>query len=164
MSGFAGYARGSKDEAPLTDFDWMVRSQVFGSFGRSGRTLTTGDLAAVTGSSPSRVRGSLIKLQDARELVMDEGGDKVLMAHPFSGVPTSFPVETSEFTCYANCVWDALSIPALLRCDGWTKTSCPSSGETLEFGVKRWNVEGDDGVVVHLLTPLRRAWDDIGFT
>lgn len=164
MNDFAGYARGPQGEVSLTDFDWMVRTQVYASFGRSGTTLSAQDLAAFTGSSSSRVKGALLKLQDARELVIDDTGERVLMAHPFSGVPTDFPVETSDFTCHANCAWDALSIPALLRCDGWTRTTCPASGEAIEFGVKRWNVEGDDGVVVHLLTPLRRAWDDIGFT
>ncbi|MDX1493995.1 MAG: organomercurial lyase [Longimicrobiales bacterium] len=163
MNDFAGYARAPEAKAPLTDFDWMVRTQVYASFGRSGRSLSADDIAALTGASLSRVSASLMKLHDARELVVTKAGE-VGMAHPFSATTTAFPVETREFTCYANCVWDALAIPALLKRDGWTATTCPASGEPLEFGVKRWNVEGDDDIVVHLMTPLRHAWDDIGFT
>lgn len=164
MNDFAGYARRSGAEAPLTDFDWMVRTQIYASFGRSGSSLAPDDIVALTGDSPSRVRAALLKLHDARELVLSPDASEVRMAHPFSGTTTAFPVETTDFTCQANCAWDALAIPALLKRDGWISTTCPASGEPLEFGVKRWNVEGDADIVVHLMTPLRHAWDDIGFT
>lgn len=164
MNEFDGYARGPRDGVSLGDFDWMVRTQVYASFARSGRCPSLDDLAAVTGASPSRVRGSLLALQDAHQLSLTEGGEAVLMAHPFSAVPTAYPVETSDFTCHANCAWDAVAIPAVLRRDGWTRTTCPSSGEPLEYGVKNWKVEGHAETVVHFLTPLRRAWVDIGFT
>jgi len=163
MSQFDGYARGPKGEAPLTDYDWLVRTQVYASFGRSGTPPTIDDLAALTGGSPSRVEGSLLKLQDAHELTLD-GAAGVAMAHPFSASPTDYPVETPDFDCYANCAWDALGLPAILGTNGWTRTTCPSSGEELEFGVERRRVKGDGEIVIHLLTPLRDAWDDIGFT
>ena len=65
--------------------------------------------------------------------------------------------------CWANCAWDALGVPAILGTDGWTTAPCAESGDTLEFGVRGGALEGDDGVI-HLVTPLRHAWDDIGFT
>ncbi len=33
----------------------------------------------------------------------------------------------------------------------------------MEFGIRHGRLEGDDGVI-HLVTPIRDAWDDIGFT
>lgn len=165
MNEFAGYARASQDDdVPPSDFDWMVRTQVYASFRRTGQTLSVDDIAAMTGATESRVKGSLLKLRDAHQLALTDGGDAVLMAHPFSAVATAYRVETTDFACYANCALDALAVPALLKKDGWTSTTCPTSGEPLEFGVKRWHVEGDGGVVIHFLTPLRHAWDDIGFT
>ena len=35
------------------------------------------------------------------------------MVPPFLAVPTPFLVETSRYTCYANCAWDALGVPAM---------------------------------------------------
>lgn len=164
MSEFPGYARGPKDEATLGTFDWLVRTQVYASFGRSGDAPSVDDLAATTGSSPSRVRSSLVKLHGAHEIAARDGGDGVWMAHPFSAVPTGYPVETPDVECYANCAWDALGVPAILGTDATIRTTCPASGEPIELGVERGSVDGDEGVVIHLLTPLRNAWDDIGFT
>jgi len=36
------------------------------------------------------------------------------MAPPFSGVETAFPAEVQGRRYYANCVWDALGVPAAL--------------------------------------------------
>lgn len=164
MKEFAGYARGPNDTASLGRFDWLVRTQVYASFGRSGEAPSVDDLAAITGSSPSRVRSSLVKLHDAHELAALDGGDGVWMAHPFSAVPTAYPVETPDFECSANCAWDALGVPAILGTDATVRTTCPASDEPIELGVERGSVVGDEDVVIHLLTPLRHAWDDIGFT
>ena len=66
-------------------------------------------------------------------------------------------------TCYANCAWGALGVPAILGTDGWTRTRCQESGVPMEFGVRDGQLAGDDGVI-HLVTPPRDAWLDIGFT
>ncbi|MBT8488472.1 MAG: hypothetical protein HKN72_04085 [Gemmatimonadetes bacterium] len=163
MNDFPGYAR-ARGDVPLGEFDWMVRTQIYASFARSGHAPSLDDLAATSGAGSARVKGSLLKLRDAHQLALSEDGEAVTMAHPFSARSTAYPVETSDFVCHANCAWDALAVPAVLRKDGWTATTCPASGEPLEFGVKRWNVVGDSKTVIHFLTPLRRAWDDIGFT
>lgn len=164
MSEFPGYARGPRDEADLGPFDWLVRAQVYAAFARTGEAPSVEDLAAITGSSPSRVKSSLVKLHHAHELAARDGGDGVWMAHPFSAVPTDYPVETPGFECYANCAWDALGVPAVLGSDATIETTCPSSGEPIEVKVEGDAVSGPEHVVVHLLTPLRDAWDDIGFT
>ena len=85
------------------------------------------------------------------------------MANPFSATETEYPVETPNMTCYANCAWGALGVPAILGTDGWTRTRCQESGVPMEFGVRDGQLAGDDGVI-HLVTPPRDAWLDIGFT
>ena len=57
----------------------------------------------------------------------------------------------------------ALGVPAILGTDGWTRTVCAHSREPLEFGVRDGRLRGDPAVI-HLVTPLRDAWVDIGFT
>ena len=145
-----------------TDFDWAVRTAIYAAFAETGAAPPVGQVAAVAGGTEHQVRASLGRLFDAHEIAPLPNGDGVWMANPFSGVPTAFPVETPTMTCFSNCAWDALGVSAILGCDGWTRTTCAESGASLEFGVRDGRLAGD--AVIHLVTPIRHAWDDIGFT
>ena len=83
------------------------------------------------------------------------------MAHPFSAVATDFLVIIGDRQWYANCVWDGLSILALLG-DGTLETHSPATGELIRFTVTDGEVLGEG--LVHFLVPARRFWVDIGFT
>ncbi len=144
------------------DFDWHVRALVYDTFARAGRAPAIAELAAAVGSTEHRIASSLNALQGAHQIALLPNGD-VWMANPFSAVPTGYAVETPEMACWANCAWDALGVPALLETDGWIRARCAESGASLEFGVRGGALEGDDGVI-HLVTPIRDAWIDIGFT
>lgn len=144
------------------DFDWHVRALVYDTFARAGRAPAIAELAARVGTTEHRIARSLQRMEEAHELALLPGGG-VWMANPFSAVPTAYPVETPEMACWANCAWDALGVPAILETDGWIRTRCAESRTPLEFGVRDGRLEGDDGVI-HLVTPIRDAWVDIGFT
>ena len=88
---------------------------------------------------------------------------EVWMAHPFSATPTAFPVDTPRGRYWGNCAWDAFGIPAVLGIDGWTETRCAEGRDPIAFGIRGGHVEGDEALV-HLLVPVREAWDDIGYT
>ncbi len=144
------------------DFDWHVRALVYRIFAEAGRGPAIAELAARAGATEHRIASSLRTLEEAHELALLPNGG-VWMANPFSAVPTDYVVETPGMACWANCAWDALGVPAILESDGWIRTHCAESGAPLEFGVRDGALEGDDGVV-HLVTPIRDAWVDIGFT
>lgn len=146
-----------------TDFDWAVRTEIYRTFARRGSAPAVAEVAAALGSTEHRVRTALATLFEAHEIAPLPGGDGVWMANPFSAVPTDFVVETPRMTCWANCAWDALGVPAILGTDGWTRTHCANTDEPIELGVRNRRLQGDDAVV-HLVTPLRDAWQDIGFT
>lgn len=146
-----------------TERDWAVRTEVYRVFAERGTAPAVDELAAAVGTTAHEIRTSLVRLFEVHEIASRPGGDGVWMANPFSGVPTEYPVETPTMTCFANCAWDALGVPAVLGKDGWTRTRCAGSGEPMAFGVRGRRLDGDDGVV-HLVTPLREAWVDIGFT
>jgi hypothetical protein len=146
-----------------TDFDWAVRAEIYRVFGERGSAPPVGELAAAVGSTEHQIRTALQRLFAAHEIAPRANGDGVWMANPFSAVPTGYPVETPHMSCWANCAWDALGVPAILETDGWIRTRCAQSGEPMELGVRDGRLEGDDGVI-HLVTPLRDAWADIGFT
>ena len=146
-----------------SDFDWSIRSEIYRVFAETGASPSLEQLASSFGASPEQIAASLTLLYDAHEIVPMPDGSGVWMANPFSATETEYPVETPHLTCYANCAWDALGVPAILGTDGWTRTRCQESGVPMEFGVRAGQLAGDDGVI-HLVTPPRDAWLDIGFT
>jgi hypothetical protein len=74
---------------------------------------------------------------------------------------SDFVVAIGGHTWFANCVWDGLSILALLG-DGTLETHSPATGEAITLAVREGVVEGD--AIVHFLVPARHFWDDIVFT
>ena len=81
------------------------------SLGR-GAPPSISDVATAVARSTQEVREGLQRLAAARVLVLQPGNDEILMAPPFSAVPTPFVVRTPRHTSYANCAWDALGIPS----------------------------------------------------
>ena len=76
--------------------------------------------------------------------------------------PPSTACEIGERSWFANCIWDALGICALLDRDGTVETECEDCGESQSLAVRNGKVEGEG--VAHFLVPAADFWDDIGFT
>jgi hypothetical protein len=108
------------------------------------------------------VRESFQRLAAGHVLVLQSNGE-ILMANPFSAVPTPFVVQTSGYSCFGNCIWDALGIPAMLKADATIRTACGCCGSAMSVSVRRETLGGDDGIV-HFAIPAMRWWDDIVFT
>ena len=107
-----------------SDFDWSIRSEIYRVFAETGASPSLEQLASSFGASPEQIAASLTLLYDAHEIVPMPDGSGVWMANPFSATETEYPVETPHLTCYANCAWDALGVPAILGTDGWIRTRC----------------------------------------
>lgn len=154
----------SADGLPvLGDFHWSLRTEIYRCLAATTVAPTPDELAAWSGRPREEILGTLDALEAHHHLALLPDRSGVWMAHPFSAIPTAFPVDTERGRYWANCAWDALGIPAILGVDAWTRARCAATGETLEFGVRGGERVGDDAVV-HLLVPPRNAWDDIGFT
>lgn len=142
------------------ELDQRVRWVVYDVTMREGTPPLASQLAALLDMPVDDVRASLQRLASARMLVMQEG--EILMAGPFSAVPTPFRVTTSEFSCYGNCIWDALGIAATLQSDVEIATSCGDCGAATCIAVRDGVVEGDG--LMHFALPARQWWQDIVFT
>ena len=127
----------------------------------TGEAPAPSGIGDALGTEESRVSAALRSLADEHRLVLVAGTDRVMMAHPFSGVTSDHLVTIGERTWFANCVWDGLSILALLG-DGTLETHSPGTGEPILFTTCDGVVQGD--AVVHFLVPARHFWDDIVFT
>ena len=121
------------------------------------------EVAERLGENVAPVLRAWDRLRKARVIVTSENGTSILMANPFSGVPTEHIFESAGVRYYANCGWDALGIPAALGRSGVVKSRCANSGEPLELDIGNDGPEPCDWLF-HSLVPAARWWDDIVFT
>jgi hypothetical protein len=103
-----------EDFVDASELDKQIRWLVYRYFIDTGLPPNTPILARETGSDLFSVEESLRRLAEAHSLVLAPGSHSIWMAHPFSGVPTSYPVQAGGVQYWANCAWDALGIPAML--------------------------------------------------
>lgn len=134
------------------------------------------DVALAVGQVPSRqecaialarpvesVGESLERLSEAHQIVLAPDGD-VLMAMPFSAVPTPFEVRGHNYRTYANCGWDALGVAVMRQRRVEVATSCPDCGDPMILDVDHEHgVVGGD-VRLHFALPVRRWWESVVFT
>ena len=141
----------------------QVRAAILGVLAETGAAPLPLEIAGRLGSSVEQVLAAWARLREDRAIVTGDDGVSILMANPFSGIPTGHTFEAAGIRYYANCAWDALGIPAALGRDGVVRSSCANSGEAL-----RPEVTGDGpepcNWLFHSLVPAAHWWDDIVFT
>ena len=140
--------------------DVGVRSLVYDVAIATGLPPRRRDIGARLHLADSSVVESLERLAAARAVVLQRDSREVLMANPFSAVPTPFAVHANGRLYYGNCIWDALGIPAMLRGDARIDCSCGCCGESMRLTVKDGDLADLDGIV-HFAIPAHRWWQDI---
>jgi hypothetical protein len=140
----------------VTPFDRVVRAQIYSLFAAGSGRLDVGIVASTGGWDESEVALSFQRLADEHRIALIEHGNRVWMAHPFSGVPTAHQAVSGKRSWFANCAWDSLAILSMLG-DG------EAVGERGLVWKVRQGVVAPDGLV-RLVVPARHFWDDIGFT
>lgn len=144
------------------DFDRAVRVRVYEFTMEHGAPPSIAEVAAAMNCDRADVVASFHRLADAHVLVLQRDTGEILMAPPFSAVPTPFLVETPRYATYGNCIWDALGIAAILRSDARIVSSCGDCGTAAEIVVDGDDVRGEG--LIHFSIPARDWWNDIVFT
>ena len=147
----------------MENVDLELRNATFRLLVELGRAPEAGEVAASLGVDAESVRAGWRRLHDAHALVLDTGTEELLMAAPFSAVPTPFRVHADGRSWFANCAWDAFGICAALHVDGRIETECPDCGEPIAVEARDGRPD-DESLVFHCLVPAERWWDDIVFT
>lgn len=147
----------------MDELSRRVRQAVYEGFIAEGRSLQAAEMAGRLGVSPSDVGHALHTLAEGHALVLQPLSGEVLMANPFSAVPTAFAVTSQGRSWWGNCIWDGLGILAMLGTDGEVTTGCPDCGEALALSVRAGSVSGPTAVA-HFAVPARRWWEDLVFT
>ena len=77
-------------------FDYEVRRYVYDHVMNKGLPPTTAETASALSTTPDDVAASFRLLADGHILVLQRGSDEILMANPFSAVPTPFLVRVGD--------------------------------------------------------------------
>jgi hypothetical protein len=145
------------------NLDAVLRRHIYDHALARGVPPSVAELAEVSAARETAVRESLRRLDAARIVVLQPGTGELLMVPPFSAVPTPFVVYTARYSTYANCAWDALGVPIMLRERDRIVTSCGCCGDVIDV-----DAGPDDPPeareVIHFAVPAARWWHDIVFT
>ena len=146
-----------------TDFDIRTKLLVYENIAESGRIPTRLELAAKLNTDQQLVAESLARLREKKLVFLARDSAEIVMAPPFSAVPTPFAVLSGGKTFYANCVWDAYGVAAALKRDAEIQASCGCCGDPMRMAVKDGRPVPTEGVA-HFAVPARHWWDDLTFT
>lgn len=152
-----------ESEPQMKAFDNKVRLYIYDHFVTAGGAPTLAETANSLDRSLADVKASFERLAEGHALVLQDGSGEILMAEPFSTVPTAFQVEVEDRSWWANCAWDALGIPAMLKKGARIVASCGDCNDPMVLAVEDGSLVDNSGVV-HILVPAKHWWDDIVFS
>lgn len=146
------------------DFETKVKLSLYNTTAKTGTIPTAQDVASDLNASVQDVLSAFNQLHQKRLLVPEPNDpSRIRMAPPFSGIPTSFAVDVSGIHFYANCVWDAVAIPAALHRDGVVNASDGHTGEPISIEIKN-GIPVPADCIAHFAVPAALWWKDIIFT
>ncbi len=144
------------------EFDNSLRLYAYRRVVASGKAPTMAEAARDMASSEAAIRSAFARLSESHAFMLTEAGELWRVA-PFSAIPTAFPVESGGHTYYANCIWDALGIPAMLGQDATIPASCACCNLEMTLRVEGESLLCHDGLI-HVAVPTRRWYEDVAFT
>ncbi|HYH11243.1 MAG TPA: organomercurial lyase [Thermomicrobiales bacterium] len=142
---------------------WRMRYLIYQGFARTGSPPSIEVLADELSLASTRAVALLAELERRHTVLRTADGRGVLMANPFSAVPTPFRVTVDGIDSWANCAWDMLGIPAALGADAVIHATYAADNAPVELRVTDGRVEGETGIV-HFLVPFRSWYEDIRHT
>jgi Alkylmercury lyase len=152
----------SCNEKLREEFDRRLRLFVYRYLLRQQRSPTVAEMAKGVGGSIPRVRAGLARLSESHAFMPQENGE-LWRAAPFSCVSTAFPVKVGKRSWFANCIWDALGIPAMLEKDARIGASCGCCNFEMPLEVKAGKLRSGRGLI-HIAVPARAWYKDVVFT
>lgn len=140
-------------------FDKRVRHYIYDHFVKMGQAPTRVQCAQALSCPVADVEAAYRRLAEGRALVLQSSGE-ILMAEPFSAVPTAFYVTIGEHAWWGNCIWDALGIPAMLKEDARVITACGCCSDAMTVEIRNGELVEAPGLV-HFAIPPRDWWKNV---
>jgi Alkylmercury lyase len=153
----ASDGRGASDS-----LDARLRRYIYQHFIHNMRAPQIAELSDKFPVGRRAIRSSLGRLAASHAILTAENGE-IWRAAPFSAVPTAFPVRAGRRLWWANCIWDALGIPAMLGRDARIEAACGCCNDPMTVRVTEGRLVGPKGII-HVAVPARHWYDDVAFT
>lgn len=131
------------DIDPIEDNVWRA---VLEGYAEAGRAPALTELAERVGLSPEIVRRSLDRLRDRDVVVLDESGEAITGAYPFTERATGHRVRLKTHTLNAMCAIDALGAGAMYREDIEIESSCHECGRPIAIKTRNRGLALDAAV------------------
>ena len=149
----------------LVDYSllWQVRHFVYNHFADTIHPPSVEETARNFNISTEEAGEYYKELNDRHAFFLDPDTLNIRMAWPFSAIQTNFKVHASGKTYFANCAWDMLGIPALLKCDAVMDAKFTESNEPVQLEVKNGQVTNNE-LLIHFPVAFSRWYDDLVFT
>jgi len=151
------------DPGQISEQDLAVRTFVYQQFVQTARPPTVAETAVQFNLSETEARSCYQRLHDHHFFFLEPGTTSVLMANPFSAVPTKFQVQVGPVAYWANCAWDMLGIPAALHQDAVIEARYEDGGGTAVLTITNGLLQHEGGVI-HFPLPVRHWYDDLILT
>jgi hypothetical protein len=146
------------------DFETEVKLAIYQTIAETASVPSVMEVAEKLKADIDSVQSAFATLHQKRLLVPEPGDPtRIRMAPPFSGIETSFKVIIGGKTYSANCVWDALGIPAALHRDGVVQAFDGHTREPLEMEIREGKTVSAE-CIAHFAVPAALWWKDIIFT
>jgi DNA-binding transcriptional MocR family regulator len=146
-----------------TTSDSEIRQHIYDRTITTGRPPLSREVAKTLGLDRGEVLDAFRRLHARRLLALAPDTGEIVMAPPFSTVPTPFLVKSETRPYFANCVWDAFGIAAALHQDVAIEASCGCCGEPMTLGVQGGS-PAPVPAIAHFAVPAARWWDNITYT
>ena len=165
MGAFRGLRRThSRRKDTRLNLDDTVKLEIYGRLAQLGIAPTVPEVARSLALPIEDVAAAFARLHQRRLLVPEPGDPaRIRMAPPFSGVVTPFEVRSDGVLYHANCIWDALGIPAALHRDAVIDARDGHTGEPMALEVLN-GAPVTRPCVIHFAVPAARWWTDIVYT
>lgn len=153
----------TSEPATGTDAVWRLRHLIYQGIAPTGEPPPLGDLAEAMALPEDDTLALLHELERRHAVILTDDRRGVLMANPFSAIPTPYRVTARGVDYWANCAWDMLGVPAALGADATIHATYATDGAPAELRVDDGKVTGAEGIV-HFLQPFRTWYDDLRYT
>jgi hypothetical protein len=144
------------------NFDSRLRLFVYRQMIHTGECPSVAVMAKALRVSAKSIRSALARLSESHAFMQQEDGELWRVA-PFSTIPTAFQVTVGRRSWFANCIWDALGIPAMLGKDARIGASCGCCNLAMPIEVRGDKLRSGTGII-HIAVPARGWYKDVAFT
>ena len=107
---------------------------------------------------------ALVSLHNDHLIVFDQKINKIMIAHPFSGIPTSFVVKSSQDRkYYATCAWDSIALHFTLEDDIEVESYCHYCNNEIRLILSNNQIVLNipEETTIHFQEHAGKWWDDI---